>query len=159
MKILSIILLWCAVSAVSATQTNWLSLESEGVHIHKLYGLTGKDYLTVNVFSVPAQNEAKAIDKFYELIDKDMNRISRIFTQYHVQLTTIPGISVITTMRRCFMNSGKPTLVHYHGFFIEDQQQMWYVRTELNNKLSLLTQHYSEILDHLFMQMDIDSTQ
>jgi hypothetical protein len=157
MKMLFIFLLWCTVSAISAAQKNWLSLESEGIHIHKLYGLTGKDYLTVNLFSVPAKNEKKAIDKFYELTDTDINRISKVYTQYHVQLTTIPGISVVTTMRRCYTNSGNSTLIHYHGFFIEDQQQMWYARTELNNKLSLLTQHYSEILDHLFIQMDVDS--
>jgi hypothetical protein len=155
MKTLFVGLLLCVAGQFAAAETNWLSLESEGMYIHKLYGLAGKDYLTVNTFAVPAQDEAKAVDIFYELTDKDVNRVNTIFNQYHVQLTTIPGISVITTMRRCAADSGKPILIHYHGFFIEDQQQMWYVRTELNNKLSLLVQHYSEILDHLFIQMDI----
>jgi hypothetical protein len=58
----SICLLLCTVSTVLAERTNWLSLESEGIYIHKLYGLTGKDYLTVNLFSVPAQDERKAIN-------------------------------------------------------------------------------------------------
>jgi hypothetical protein len=153
MKILIFNVLLYSSFVIYAAQTSWLSLESEGVTIQKLYGLTEGDYLTVNLFSVEASDENNAIDNFYRLTDRDVKRLRTIFDQYHVQLTTIPGLSVITTMRSCANRSGKPMLIHYHGFFIEDQQQMWFVRTELNNRMSLLIDHYGEILDHVLAQM------
>ncbi len=138
-----------------AVQGSWLSLESDGMHIHKLYGLTGGEYLTVNLFSVNASKEKNAIQLFYKMMDKDAQRVGGVYENYHVQLIKIPGLSVITTMKRCIDRAGKPILLHYQGFFLVDRQKMWYVRTELNDNLELLIQYYREILDHLFVQMNV----
>ncbi|MCG8488130.1 MAG: hypothetical protein MI756_11740 [Chromatiales bacterium] len=155
MKIMIIGLISLYSFVLHAAQNNWLSLESDGIHIHKLYGLTGGEYLTVNLFSVDANKEENAIQLFYKMMDKDVQRVAKVYENYHVQLTKIPKLAVITTMKRCADQTGKPILIHYQGFFVVDRQEMWYVRTELNDNLKLLIQYYREILDHVFAQMNV----
>ncbi|MCG8017037.1 MAG: hypothetical protein JAY97_12550 [Candidatus Thiodiazotropha sp. 'RUGA'] len=141
--------------AVVAADNRWLSLESEGMYILKLYGLSGGDYITVNISSSVVNNEERAIKQFYMFTDKDKQRLIRIDDQYHVQLTTIPGLSVITTMRRTSDQSGKKILIHYQAFYVANRQKIWYVRTELNNRLDLLIENYSQVLDYTFTMMNI----
>ncbi|MCG7989350.1 MAG: hypothetical protein JAZ20_03210 [Candidatus Thiodiazotropha weberae] len=138
-----------------SADNNWLTLESDGVHILKLYGLPKSEFITVNLFLTAVNDEKDAVKLFYAFTDKDKKRLFSIEDQYHVQLTAIQGLSVITTMRRSTNQLGKSILVHYQAFFIESRHQFWYVRTELNDSLNLLMQNYSEILDQAFNIMKI----
>ncbi len=156
MKLIVSIVISLSFMPVVAEDNKWLSLESEGMYILKLYGLSRGDYITVNIFSSVVNDQERAIKAFYRFTDKDKQRLIRIDDQYHVQLTTIPGLSVITTMRRTSDQSGKQMLVHYQAFYIEDRQKLWYVRTELNNRLDLLIENYSQVLDHTFTMMNLE---
>ncbi|MCG8036497.1 MAG: hypothetical protein JAZ19_05645 [Candidatus Thiodiazotropha taylori] len=156
MKLIVSIVISISSMPVVAEDNKWLSLESEGMYILKLYGLSRGDYITVNIFSSAVNDEERAIKAFYRFTDKDKQRLIRIDDQYHVQLTTIPGLSVITTMRRTSDQSGKQMLVHYQAFYIENRQKLWYVRTELNNRLDLLIENYSQVLDHTFTMMNLE---
>ncbi|MCG8097239.1 MAG: hypothetical protein JAZ17_27055, partial [Candidatus Thiodiazotropha endolucinida] len=62
----------------------------------------------------------------------------------------------ITTMRRTSDQSGKQMLIHYQAFYIANRQKFWYVRTELNNRLDLLIENYSQVLDHTFTMMNLE---
>ncbi|ODB97483.1 hypothetical protein A3196_12390 [Candidatus Thiodiazotropha endoloripes] len=155
-KFIVIIIMSFVPIAVNSSEKHWLSLESDGLYILKLYGLPKGDYITVNLFSSAVNDKQTAVKQFFTYTDKDKKRLIRIDAQYHVQLTTIPGLSVITTMRRSTDQLGKSILVHYQAFYLENKKQIWYVRTELNDSLSLLTQNYSKILDHTFIIMQIN---
>ncbi|MEW8222550.1 MAG: hypothetical protein AB2729_09435 [Candidatus Thiodiazotropha taylori] len=158
MKLIVSIVISLSSMPVMAEDNKWLSLESEGMYILKLYGLSGGDYITVNIFSSVVNDEERAIKEFYRFTDNDKQRLIRIDDQYHVQLTTIPGLSVITTMRRTSDQSGKQMLIHYQAFYIANRQKFWYVRTELNNRLDLLIENYSQVLDHTFTMMSLEKT-
>ncbi|MCG8093076.1 MAG: hypothetical protein JAZ17_05510, partial [Candidatus Thiodiazotropha endolucinida] len=123
MKLVVSIVISLSSMPVVAEDNKWLSLESEGMYILKLYGLSGGDYITVNIFSSVVNDEERAIKEFYRFTDKDKQRLIRIDDQYHVQLTTIPGLSVITTMRRTSDQSGKQMLIHYQAFYIANRQK------------------------------------
>lgn len=156
MKLILCIVTSLLSTTVVAADSKWLSLKSEGMYILKLYGLSVGDYITVSMFSSVANAEEDAIKQFYIFLNKDKKRIIRIDNQYHVQLTTIPGLSVITTMRRTSDQTDNSILIHYQAFYIVNRQEFWCVRTELNDRLDLLIENYSQVLDQTFTVMNID---
>jgi hypothetical protein len=131
----------------SGGEANWLSLESGGIKIYKLYGLPEGERLTFNLIPRTAYDDRGALNWFYRTVENDLPRLGTVINYYQTELTKIPGLSVMTTMRRCRNQFGLKVLIYYQAFYIERQKTVWFVRTELNDDLNLLTKYYPEQLD------------
>ncbi|MEJ2610472.1 MAG: hypothetical protein P8179_10370 [Candidatus Thiodiazotropha sp.] len=137
---------------------SWLSLESGGVKIFKLYGLPNSQRLTVSLFPVVEIGAEKTLDWFDEAVNSDLPRIGEVINQYQTEVTEIPGFSVISTMRRCQDEFGSRSLVYYQVFYLARQRKLWYVRTELSDNLELLVKYYNDQLSIVLTLIDEESS-
>lgn len=131
----------------SGGEANWLLLESGGIKIYKLYGLPEGERLTFSLIPRTAYDDSGALNWFYYNIENDLPRLGTVINYYQMEMEKIAGLSVMTTMRRCRNQFGINVLIYYQAFYIEHQKTVWFVRTELNDDLNLLTRYYSEQLD------------
>ena len=115
--------------------------------------------MTVTLFPLAAYNENNLIQHFYRIIDSDTPRIGAVISKYQIEQTTIPGLSVVTTLRRFLDRAGSPSLVHYQAFYFEHQQSMWFARTEVNDDINLLVEYYGEELNLIMDIMGVKSNQ
>ena len=136
-------------------EVDWLPLESGDMKIFKLYGLPAGERLTMTFFPPVVFDQQRAIHWFYQAIDDDLPRVGEIISQYQMEVTEIPGVSVITTMVRCQDRFQSPFLVHYQAFYFARQRKMWFVRTELNDNIALLIRYYHDQLDIIFSLIDV----
>jgi hypothetical protein len=127
-------------------RSNWLSFQSGGFKIIQRYGLPEGERLTITLYPLAAHGETIAVDWFYNVIESDIPRLGEVISHYQMEITAIPGLTVLTTMRRCRDRLGEQALVHYQAYYFEHQQRMWIARTELNDNLKLLIQSYGEQL-------------
>ncbi|MET0090916.1 MAG: hypothetical protein ABW068_13050 [Candidatus Thiodiazotropha sp.] len=145
--VLAIGLLATGGSAHPAGQGDWLAFESDGFRIFKRYGLNEGERITLTLFPTETYRPGYLLRRFYELIDEDLPRLGMVVNHFQTELTEIPGLTVITTMRRCRDHRGAKILVHYQGFYLSGMNRMWFVRTDLNDDIDLLVEHYAEELD------------
>ena len=134
---------------------NWLPLESGDIKIFKLYGLPVGERLTMTLFPPVALEGRSTIHWFYQVIDDDLPRVGEIISQYQMEVTEIPGLSVITTMVRCQDRFQSRFLVHYQAFYLSRQRKMWFVRTELNDNIELLIRYYGDQLGIILSSIDV----
>ena len=74
-------IIWFALIEIDnscAAETNWLALESNGMHILKLYGLPEGDRLSVSLYPTTANDQADASQKFYHITENDLERINMV---------------------------------------------------------------------------------
>jgi hypothetical protein len=159
LKLLFSVALLVGLSRTYAEEVRWLSLESGGMRIFKLYGLPHGERLTVTLSPLVALDEGNAFNWFYQAIDSDLPRIGEVVNEYQMELMKIPGLSVMTTMRRCRDRFRSRHLVHYQAFYFTHQQRMWFARTELNDNMELLIRYYGDqlglIMDTIGVQMNL----
>ncbi len=130
-----------------AGQDDWLAFESDGFRIFKRYGLNEGERMTLTLFPTETYRPGYILRHFYDLIDEDLPRIGVVVNHFQTELTEIPGLTVITTLRRCRDHRGASILVHYQAFYRSAMNRMWFVRTDLNDDMDLLVEHYAEELD------------
>ena len=142
-----IALMWMVSLACHADPGDWIELNSGGFRILKRYGLAEGDRLTMTLFPSVRSEADFVLSRFYQLIDDDLPRTGRVVNHYQTEIAEIPKLSVIITLRRCRDHTGAQSLVYYQGFYRPGLNQMWFVRTDLNDNLDLLTSHYEEMFD------------
>lgn len=156
-NLLLALLLWVVSQPIISEEVDWITLESSGIKIIKLYGLSEGDRLTVTLFPLAAYNENNLIQHFYRIIDSDGPRLGEVINKFQIEQTSIPGLTVVTTLRRFLDGTGRPSLIHYQAFYFEHQQSMWFARTELNDNINLLVEYYGEELNMIMHIMGVKS--
>lgn len=158
-KLFFTLFFWVLSEPVISEEVDWIVLESSGIKILKPYGLSEGDRMTVTLFPLAAYNENNLIQHFYRIIDSDSPRVGTVISKYQIEQTTIPGLSVVTTLRRFHDRAGSQILIHYQAFYFEHQQSMWFARTEVNDDINLLVEYYGEALNVIVDIMGVKSNQ
>jgi hypothetical protein len=155
---LSLWLLWMISLACHADRSNWLELDSGDYKIFTRYGLPEGERLTMTLFPPVSYEPGSTLQQFYQFIHEDLPRAGIVVDNYQTEIMETYGLSVIFTLRRCRDHTGTQSLVYYQGFYRPGQNRMWFVRTDLNDDLALLTNHYKEELDIILDWMNIEKS-
>jgi hypothetical protein len=87
------------------------------------------------------------LQRFNKFIDDDLPKAGMVVHYYQTEKLEIAEITAIVTLRRCRDRTGTQKLVYYQGFTRPGKDRRWFVRTDLNNNMALLINHYDEELD------------
>jgi hypothetical protein len=147
--------LWMVSHACHADRGDWIELNSDGFTILKRYGLPEGQRLTMTLFPLVRSEPAFVVNRFYQWVGNDLPRTGRVVDHYQTEIAELAKLSVIITLRRYRDHRGEQTLVYYQGFYRPDLNQMWFVRTDLNDNLDLLVSHYEEMIDIILKRIGI----
>jgi hypothetical protein len=144
---LSAFVLWMASLSCLADQGDWLAFDSSGFRIFKRFGLPQGERLTMTLYPPVHYEPGLTLQRFHEFIVDDLPRAGMVVHHYQTEKLENAEMSTIFTLRRYRDRTGTQNLVYYQGFYRPEQNLMWFVRTDLNDNIALLINHYDEELD------------
>jgi hypothetical protein len=152
---LSALVLCAASLTCQADEGDWLVLDGSGFKIFKRFGLQEGDWLTMTLYHPVHYEPGFELERFEKFLADDLPRVETVLHYYQTEKLELAKITALFTLRRCRDFAGNRSLVFYQGFYRPGKNRMWFVRTDLNDNVTLLINHYNEELDIIFKQTAI----